>query len=261
LIAGGGEFPLIFAREARKKGARIIAFAIKEMALPQLEEACDRVHWLSIGQIKKFIFLLMMERIKKIVMLGKVDKSIIYSSIQRDEKATELLTDFRDKNDYTILERITAELAKRGIEVINGIEYMDDLFPKKGTLTGRCLSGKESDDVLFGFGVAKEVARLDIGQTIVVKDKAIVSVEAMEGTNAAIERAAGLCGEGFVVIKVSRPQQDMRWDVPVVGPDTIELIARLKGNVLAVEEKRLFFLEREACIRIADKNNISISVI
>lgn len=261
LLAGAGELPIIFAKEARKKGIKVIGFAIKEMARSEFDSACDRVHRLSLGQVKKFFFLLLAERIRKMVMLGKIDKSLVYNNkIKMDEKATKFLNTSKAKNDYTILDRATAEFKKVGIEVINGIEYLSHLLPSKGVLTETKPSGKEHEDMVFGFGIAKEIARMDIGQAIVVKDKTVIAVEAMEGTDRAIERAAELCGESFTVIKVSRPDQDMRWDVPVVGPQTIRLIAENKGSALAIEEKRMFLTEKSTCVELADKNNISIVV-
>lgn len=260
LIAGGGELPIIFAKEARKKGVKVIGFAVKEMALPDFDTSCDKIHRLSIKEVKKFLFFLVVERVKKIAILGKIDKSIIYRDIKRSEEVLRVLDESKDKNDYSILDRITAELKKVGVEVISGLEYMGDFLPSRGVLTGKSPSEKEYKDIKFGFKIAKEIARMDIGQSLVVKDRSIVSVEAMEGTNRTIERAASLCGEGFTVIKVSRPEQDMRWDVPVVGPETIKLIAENKGKVLAMEEKKMFLVEKEVCIRLADKNDISIVV-
>lgn len=261
LIAGGGELPIIFAKEARKKGAKVIGFALKEMALPEFDASCDRTHRLSIWQIKKFAFLLTVERIKQVALLGKVDKSVIYSNAKKDKIAVKVLKESLDRSDYSLLDRITHELGKLGIKVINGIEYLSDLLPTKGVLTERRPSKKEHEDINFGIKVAREIAKIDIGQTVIVKNKAVVSVEAMEGTDRAIKRAADLCGEGFSVVKVSRPQQDMRWDVPVVGPRTIRLIAENKGKTLAIEEKRMFLLEKETCVKLADASNISIVVV
>ena len=260
LIAGGGKLPVIFAEEARKKGAKIIGFAIKEMALPEFDKACDRAHRLGIKQIKKFLFLLVAERIRKIVMLGKVDKSVIYNNKHGADEHLRRFEKEKDKSDYSILDKVTAEFEKMGIKVIEAGAYLDNLFPPKGILTKRHPSEKEANDVSFGFPIAREIARFDIGQTVIVKDKSVVSVEAMEGTDETIKRAAKLSGSGFTVIKVSRPEQDMRWDVPVVGPETIKLIAENKGKVLAIEAKRMFLVEREACLEIAEKNGISIVV-
>ena len=261
LIAGAGKLPSIFAEEARRKGTKVIGFAIKEMSSPELDHSCDKVHWFTVNQMKKFIFMLIVERIKKVVMLGKVDKTILYgNTLKKDEEVTKLLKTSADKSDYNLLDKITSEFEKRGIEVINGVEYLSILLPQKGILTKRQPTKKEYEDISFGFMRAKEIAKLDIGQAIVVKDKTVVSVEAMEGTEETIKRARRLCGEGFIVVKVSRPEQDMRWDVPVVGAETIRQICENKGKALAIEEKRMFLLEKEACAELADKNDISIVV-
>lgn len=261
LIAGGGEIPVIFAREARKKGVKVIGFAVKGIASPDLEGACSKVHWLGTDQILKGLFLLAIERIRKIVMLGKIDKSIIYSSIKKDEGELVRFKETPDKSDYTILDKVTAELKKKGIEVIDSVEYLSGLLPSKGILTKRHLSEGEKEDVSFGFKIAKEIARFDIGQTIVVKDRSVIGVEAVEGTDRTIKRAAELGVKDFVVVKVSRPRQDMRWDVPVVGPETVKLIADNNGKVLALEEKRMFLVDKDSCVRLADKSDISIVVV
>ena len=261
IIAGAGELPIIFARKARKNGVKVVGFAIESMATADFDKECDKVYRLNIGQFKKFLFLLIFERIQKIVMLGKINKSEIYKKAEKDEKAIEFLKSPGDKSDYTLLGKITKGFQKIGIEVISGTEYLSDLFPPKGILTKKFPSENQREDINLGLNVARELARLDIGQSVVVKDKTIVSVEAMEGTDKTIERAAALCGEGFTVVKVPRPKQDMRWDVPVVGPDTLKVIAENKGRVLAIEEKKMFLLKREECISFADKNDISIVVV
>lgn len=261
LIAGGGVLPVIFAEEARKKGVKVVGFAIKDMASQDLDGACSKVHHIAAGEFKKFFFLLLFERVKKVAILGKIEKSIIYSDIKKDTKALKYLKETESKSDYRLLDKITTELKKIGIELISGTEYLASLFPVKGVLTKREPSDKERGDISFGLGIAKEMARMDIGQTVVVKDKNVVSVEAMEGTNKAIERSSALCGEGFTVVKVARPKQDMRWDVPAIGPETIKLIARGKGNVLVMEEKKMYLVDEAACRALADENNISIVVV
>jgi len=261
IIAGSGKLPIVFAKEAKKKGVKIIGFAIKGMASPEFDSACDKVHKLNITEIKKFFLLLLMERIRRVVLLGKVDKKVIFNEIKDHEEAVKTMEGSSDQNDYTILDRATEELKKRGVEVIDGLEYISSLLPSKGVLTGEPLSRREHEEMVFGLKIAKELARFDIGQTIVVKDKTVVSVEAMEGTDETIERAAKICKDGFTVIKVSRPHQDMRWDVPTIGPKTLELIAEHKGRVLAIEEKKTFLVEKEKCIEIAKKNNISIVIV
>lgn len=261
LIAGGGKLPVIFAQEARKKGEKVVAFAIKGMTSPELGEFCDKVHWLGVNQIPKFLLLLVAERLKKIAMLGKVDKSVIYKRLPKKKEKLNLLEASKDKSDYGLLDKITREFEKRGVKVINGIEYLQNLFPPKGVLTKKHPSKEDLLNISFGFKIAREMARLDVGQTVVVKDKTVISAEAMEGTDQTIERAAKICKEGFVVIKVSRPNQDMRWDVPVVGPDTVKLIVKNKGSALAFEEKKMFIVEKETCVKLADDHDISLVVI
>ncbi len=261
LIAGGGEIPVIFAREARKKGVKVIGFAVKGLASPELEGVCSKVHWLGTNQIMKGLLLFAVERIRRIVMLGKIDKSIIYDTVKKDEGELARFKETPDKSDYSILDRVTAELKKRGVEVIDSLEYLSGLLPSKGVLAKRHLSAKEKEDVSFGFKIAKEIAQFDIGQTIVIKDKSVIAVEAVEGTDRTIKRAAELGVKEFTVVKVSRPKQDMRWDVPVVGPETLKLIADNGGKVLALEEKRMFLVDKDSCARLADKNDISIVVV
>ena len=261
LVAGGGALPVIFAKEARKKKAKVIGFAIRNVASPELEKVCDKIHWLGINQIKKFAFLLLVERIKKIALLGTVEKAIIYGSVKNDKEAGKIIKETNDKNDYSILSRITAEFEKKGVEVISGIEYLSDLLPSKGVLTEKSPSEKEYDDIDFGFKMAKELARADVGQTVVVKDRAVVTVEGMEGTDRTIERAGKLCGEGFVVTKVSRPDQDMRWDVPTVGLHTMTVLAENSFSALAIESDRTFLLDREKFVEMAEKSNIAVKVL
>ena len=261
LVAGGGKLPIVFAKKAHEKGITVIGFAIQDMALSEFDGECDRAHRVSIGDIKKFIFLLIAERIKEIVLLGKVDKTIMYRYLKKGEKAKQILETAKDKSDYSLLDRFTKELKKIGITVVDGMEYLEDLFPKKGVLTERKPNSKETEDIEFGAKIAKEIAGLDIGQTIIVKDKSVVSVEAMEGTDKTIERAASIANEGFSVVKVARPKQDMRWDVPVIGPDTVRCIAKNKGSILAIEKGKMFLVDQEDCVRIADENNISIVVL
>ena len=188
LIAGSGKLPVIFAREARKKDTKVVCFAIKGMASPDLEEACNKVHWVGTGEILKTFFLLATERIKKIVMLGKIDKSLIYNNLKEEDEALNAFKNSEDKSDYNLLDKATQELEKRGVKVINALDYLTELLPSKGTLTKRYPSEKEKEDISFGFKIAKEIAQLDIGQTIIVKDKSVVSVEAMEGTDETIKR-------------------------------------------------------------------------
>ena len=256
-----GKLPLVFAEAARKKGVTVIGFAIKDMALPEFDRACSKVHWFGTEELAKFAFLLLAERVKKIAMFGKVDKSVIYRMFNKGKALPEFLKKAADKRDYSLLEKITSEFKKVGVEVIDGSEYLKELSPPKGVLTKKRPSSEEESDISFGLGMAREIARLDIGQMVVVKNKSIVSIEAMEGTDETIKRGGALCGKGFSVVKVARPDQDMRWDVPLVGPDTIKAIASADGGVLAIEDKSMYMMEKDTCLELADRNDISIVVI
>lgn len=263
LIAGSGNFPMLFAKEAKKKGAKLIAFAIKNLTSPDFSDFVDKVHWIDASKFKiqKFILLLLTERIKKMIMVGKIDKSFVFRQLKNNnEDIDSLLKDAKDNMDYSILDEVTKRLNKIGIEVIDGLEYLKDLMPQKGVLTKRFPSEREWEDIEFGSKIAKELARFDIGQTITVKDKAVITVEAMEGTDEVIKRAGQLVGGDFTVIKVSRPHQDMRWDVPLVGFQTLMAMIESKARVLAVESQKTFFIEKAKVIREADLNNITIAV-
>ncbi len=262
LIAGSGNLPLLFAKEAKKKGAKVIAFAIKDLTSPNFGEFVDKIHWIDVSKfrIQKFIILLLAERIKKMIMIGKVDKSLIFGKAKDNEDISSVLRDAKDNMDYSILEELTKRLNKIGIKVIDGLDYLRDLMPEKGVLTKRLPSKDEWEDIKFGLNLAREVARLDIGQTITVKNKAVITVEAMEGTDEAIKRAGELVGENFTVIKVARPNQDMRWDVPLVGFETLQTMIKSKARVLAIESGKMFFVEKAKVIREADLNEITIVV-
>jgi len=256
LVAGKGKLPLEFVRSAKAAGDSVVVFAINGMASPQLEEETDNIYWLNVGQFGKFIFLLLKEKIRQLAFIGKVEKSTIYDEDAHDDEARRTLKSAQDKKDYSILEVITRRLGRFGIEVIDGRRYLSCLLPEKGVLSRRVPDARVKEDIGFGFNIAKKLAGMDIGQTVVVKDKAVVAVEAMEGTDATIERASSIAGTGCVMIKVSRPNQDMRWDIPTVGPETMTRLSENKFSALAVENNKMFMVEKEKLIRIADDNNI-----
>ena len=262
LIAGSGNFPLLFAKEAKKKGAKVIAFAIEGLTTPNFGEFVDKIHWIDISKfrIQKFILLLLAERIKKMIMVGKIDKSLIFGKAGDNEDISSVLENAGDSMDYSILGEVTKRLNKIGIKVVDGLDYLKDMMPEKGVLTKRLPSKNEWEDIKFGLNLAKEIARLDIGQTITVKNKAVVTVEAMEGTDEAIKRAGKLAGGDFTVVKVARPNQDMRWDVPLIGFETLKTMIESKARVLAVESGKMFFVERAKVIKEADLKEITIVV-
>ncbi len=261
LIAGGGTLPLEFVRSARRLGVAVVVFAIQDMASPRLEEEADKVYRLNVGQYKKFAFLLLKERIRRLALLGKVDKDVIYRSGTYDEEARNAMKELRDKKDYSILEEITRHLGRFGVEVIDGTRYLSHLLPEKGVLSRTLPDERVEQDIAFGYEAARKLAGMDIGQTVVIKDKTVVAVEAMEGTDRTIARAGSVAGSGCVMVKVSRPDQDMRWDVPTVGPDTVAALAKGAFSALAIESGRMFLLEKEKLLQMADSAGIVVKAI
>ncbi len=261
LIAGGGALPLEFVRSVKEHGDQIVVFALNNMASTELDEVADTVHWLGTRQYAKFVLLLLKERIRKIAFVGKVDKSVIYRENELDKTSLEALKGVKNRKDYSILEEATRRLGQLGVEVVDGIKYLSHLLPEKGLLGEAVPDDRIKGDVDFGYEAAKKLAGMDIGQTVVVKDKAIVAVEAMEGTDSTIDRAGAIAGEGCVMIKVSRPNQDMRWDVPTVGPETMGRLVRNGFSAVAIESGKMFLVEREKFLDMADKSGIVVEAL
>lgn len=262
LVAGYGKLPIIFAQVAKTKGDTVIGFGLKGVTQGELEGYVEKLHWLEWGELEKAIILLVTERIKKIIMLGKIKKDILFKDDKDlDDEAKKLLEKTKDKKDYAILNEVTKVLSKVGIEVMDSTAYLKDLIPSKGTLTKREPSGEEWQDIRYGKEIASQLSQFDIGQTVVIKDRTVIALEAVEGTDETISRAGSLTDDGFVVVKVARPNQDMRFDVPLVGLDTLKALIEAKGKALALEEKRTLLMDKEELIKSADENGISIVVV
>lgn len=260
-MAGKGSLPVSFAVSAKKKGNKVIVFALKDRAEKRLEDIADKVYWLEITQYRRFLFLLFKERVRNLVMLGKVEKNLIYDDGAVRKRYGRDLGKLSDKKDYSILQALTKRLAIFGVRIIDPTDYLSDLLPSKGTLTRSVPDARIREDISFGYGVARELAGMDIGQAVIVKDRVVVALEAMEGTDAALERAASIAGDGCVMVKVSRPDQDMRWDVPVVGPETIKKLAENRFSALAIENGRMFVVDMPGVMETADNAGIVIEVI
>lgn len=261
LVAGGGTLPLELIRSARQQGDKIVVFALKGSASEELNQEADKIHWINIGEYKKFAFLLVKEGVRKLILIGKVNKDIIYQNDSGDKEYQDGLSGLENKKDYSILGEITKHLGRVGVEVIDGIKYLSHIITETGVLTNTFPDPRVESDIEFGFSIAKKMAEMDIGQTIVIKDGSVVAVEAMEGTDATIERAREIAGSGCVMIKVSRPNQDMRWDVPTIGPDTLKALADNGFSALALESKKMFLIDKDEVKKIADEANIAIKVI
>lgn len=259
LISGSGELPLAIAAEARSKGYTVIAIGLDPVADRSLSSAVDEIFWISVGKLGTIIDTLKKAGVKEAVMAGKVPKSLLYKSrIIPDMRAVKLLFSLKDKSDDSILLAVTKELEKDGITLLKTTDFSEQLLTPEGVMTDNRPSDNEWKDISFGWRIAREIGRLDIGQTVVVKDQAVMAIEAIEGTDEAIRRGGRLAGEGAVVVKVSKPQQDMRFDVPVVGPATLAAMVEVNARVLAVEARNSIFLNRAEMLKEADSANISI---
>jgi len=262
LIAGRSRYPLILAEKAKKEGFSILAIGIKGETLPEIEDYVSEIHWLEVGEWEKLLSILKRAGIKEVIMAGGIRKTVLFKKdIHVDKAVLEIINSLKDKKDMSILNAFAQQLKKEGIELLDSALFLDDLLPSKGCLTQRLPTSSEWEDIKFGWDIAKEIARLDIGMTVVVKDKAILAIEAIEGTDETIKRGASLGGEGTVVIKVSRLEQDRRFDLPVVGLNTIKTMKEVKAKVLAIEAKQVLFIDMQEAIMEANREGISIVAI
>ena len=258
VIAGNGRFPIIFADNARKMGLQVYAVAHEGETDPELEQHVDRIHWVKLGQLNKLINAFKADSIKTVVMLGGVKKTHIYSNVRPDFRVLALAAKLALGKDDDILRALAAELEKDGITICESTFGLEGILVEEGTLTSRQPTKKEWADIRYGWDVARETGRLDIGQCVVIKDRVVVAVEAVEGTDEAIKRGGGLAKDGVVVVKRCKPQQDLRFDLPAVGPRTIEVMRSVKASVLAVEAGRSVILDREILIRDAEDAGIAV---
>ena len=259
LIAGNGDFPFLVLEAARNQGIEMAVIAIREEAAQALERAATRIHWVSLGELSRAIELLHSEGVKRAVMAGQVKHNKIFSSIRPDWRLAKLLFSLPAKNTNALIGAVARVLQDEGIELIDSTKFLGPLLPSEGILTRRAPGEDEAADIAYGRRVARQIAGLDLGQTVVVRDRACVAIEAMEGTDETIERAARIAGgRRLVVVKVSKPRQDMRFDVPVAGMKTIEVMRRSNATALAIDAGRTLLFERDALIRAADEASIAI---
>jgi len=257
LIAGEGDFPLILARALKGKNYRVVAICFSKEQEEALKFLTDKVFKISIGQFGKLIKIFKKEGAKELVFLGKIDKSKALKSGIPDLKALFLWNKLKNREDNTILKAVADELEKEGFVVRGPTEFLKDFLTPEGILSKRKPSPEEWEDIKYGFKIAKKIGELDIGQCVVVKNKMTVAVEAMEGTDATILRA-GKLRKGTVVIKVAKPIQDLRLDIPVVGLQTMENLIKAEAKVLALEAGKTFLLQKEEVLKLADKHKIAV---
>jgi hypothetical protein len=259
LIAGMGDLPMAIAGEAKAQGYTVIAIALEPLADQSLSAYADEIEWVNVGKLGQLIDSLKDHGIKEAVMAGKVSKTLLYQSrITPDLRAIKLLFSLKDRKDDSILLAITKELKEEGIKLLDITSFSSNLLTPGGVLTKSRPTDDEWKDVEFGWKIAKEIGSLDIGQTVVVKNQAVMAIEAIEGTDEAIKRGGILAGKGAVVVKVSKPRQDMRFDVPVVGLKTLRMMIEVDARVLAVETEKSLLLNRADLLEDARKAKISI---
>ena len=263
IIAGNRSLPLLFAQQARGMGVkRLVAAAFEGETDPALAPLVNEIVWLKVGQLSKMISVFADRNIKQCVMVGQIAPKNLYD-LRPDLRAMALLLRLKEKNAHSIFGAIADELRKDGVELIEATPWLSPLMPATGFQLGPKLSAEQKADVEFGFQTAKEVSRLEIGQTVVVKNGAVLAVEAFEGTDKCLARGGELAGKngGAVAVKVAKANHDMRFDIPCIGAQTLEICAASGISVLALEGGKTLLLERDVCEKFAVKNKISVTTI
>jgi len=259
LIAGNGRFPFLVLEAARKQGIEIVVVAIKEETSPDIEQHAAVVHWLSLGQLGKLIKTFKAEGVTQAVMAGQVQHKQIFASIVPDFKMLQLLASLATRNTDSLIGAVARVLEQEGVRLLDSVALLDPLLPEAGCLTRRKPSEEESRDLDYGYKLARELGRLDVGQTVAVSGGACIAVEAMEGTDAVMERAASLVnGKPLRVVKLAKPNQDLRFDVPVIGIQTARSMKRFGVTALAIEARKTLMMDREEILNEADDAGIAI---
>lgn len=258
LIAGNGRFPFLVAEAARKRGRRIVLIRLKEETDPGLEALVDETHEVSLGQLGSCIAALRKAGAREAIMAGQVRHRQIFSGIVPDLTLMGVLARLAFKNTDSLIGGVADALEREGIRLMSSVELLRDQLADEGTMSGKKPSGDEQKAIDYGVRIATELGRLDLGQTVVVKDRAVVALEAMEGTDEAIARGARIAGPGVVVVKMAKPRQDMRFDVPVVGERTLQSLREAKAAVLAVEAGKTLLLDKPAFLAAAKEMGLAV---
>jgi DUF1009 family protein len=258
LIAGNGRFPFLAAAGARRAGRRVVALALREETDPALEAQVDELHWVGLGELGRAIEILRGAGVQEAVMAGQVKHRQIFSGIVPDLKLMGVLARLALKNTDSLIGGVADALGRDGIRLLPSVSFLEDQLATPGPMTRRRPSREERKDVEYGEGVARSLAGLDLGQTAVVKGRAAVALEAMEGTDEVIRRAGRIAGPGATVVKVSKPRQDMRFDVPVVGPGTLAAMEEAACRVLAVDAGRTLLVDRDDFLARAESGGVAV---
>ncbi len=258
LIAGKGQFPLLFAEAARRRGLEVVAVAHRGETDPALESLSHQCQWIAVGQLGKLIRAFKQAGVTRAVMAGGVSRGRLFRDFRPDFKALNLIRRVGAGHDDRLLRGLAAELAQEGISIVSPLLYLEDLLALPGRLARRQPTSQELQDIAYGFKIAKAVGRLDLGQCVVVRRQVVTALEAIEGTDDTIRRGGRLAGKGAVVVKVCKPGQDLRFDLPSVGKGTIETMREVEAGVLAVEAGKTLIFDREEMLDLADRARIAV---
>ena len=259
LIAGSGRFPLIFAQNARDSGVRVIAVAHHGETAEEIERFAHEVTWVRVGQLGRIIRVFRKAEVRHAVMAGGIRKVRMFSNFRPDPKGLALLARMKRRDDDHLLRGVAGELESEGIHILESTLFLERIIPgEPGVLTRTEPSPEQWNDIRLGVPMAKALGRMGIGQTLVLKQGVVLAVEAIEGTDAAIRRGGNIAGGSVVVVKMSKPQQDLRFDVPAIGPGTVEVLGEVGGGVLAVECRRSILLDKEELLEAADGTGIAV---
>jgi DUF1009 family protein len=258
LIAGNGTFPVLFARTARQEGLAVVAVAHEGETPPELGDWVDHLTWIKVGQLDTIIRTFQAHGVRRAVMAGGIRKATLLEHFAPDERAQRFLARLSQWSDDTLLRGVAEELEGEGIAVVESTLFLSSILTPDGPLTARQPDAAQWRDIAYGLAVAKGIGAWDIGQTVVVKSRMVLAVEALEGTDAALRRGGALARGGAVAVKVSKPNQDLRFDVPAVGPATVAVCRDAGVAVLALEAGRTLLLEREALLRDAAAADLAV---
>ena len=258
IIAGSGVYPLLLADAARVDGVkRIVVAAFKDETSAEITNRADEIEWLRVGQLGRLLNFFREKGVRHAIMAGQIAPGNLFN-LRPDFKAMFLLARLKERNAASIFSAIGDQLAENGVELLPASTFLDHLLAPEGHIAGPKLKEREAEDVAYGFGIARQLSALDVGQTIVIKNGTVLAVEAFEGTNEAIRRGGSLGKKNAVVIKVTKPNQDMRFDIPVIGTATLKVANESKIRVIAVEAGRTLLLEKASLIDLAGKYKISL---
>ncbi len=259
LIAGNGKFPILFAREARRQNMKVVAAAVKGDTSFLLKPFTDEMAWFKVGELKKLFSYLKDRGVTRVIMAGQVNqKNLFDKNIAQEEEFKDLMKALEDRKADTIFRAVAEKLKTEGLELLDSTFLLKEYLAPQGTLTRRGPTLAELGDIEFGRTIAKAMGGLDVGQTVVIKEKAIVAIEAMEGTDRCIRRGGEIARQGAVVVKMSKPGQDFRFDIPVIGPRTIQNMIRVKAQCLAIEAHKTLIIDRGTCVKMANRSGITI---